>query len=402
MGFFEKGELNILKIFYIEYFIASVLMFAPAFFIVYFLSLNLTLLQIGTLMAMAPLTSLLFEIPTGAVADLYGRKFSTICGYIIEGICMLSFFFARNYYTILVLFALWGIGMTFSSGSKDAWIVEIVKKKDKKLLKEFFNKQQIFISSGLILSGIVGSVFVKYFDLKIIWLIAAFSYVCSITLLALFTKEIFTNKKPENLHIKEVVKQARVSWKYAYNHPVIFYLFIALFFSTLAFIFGENLSFVPLLQSLNFPEYAFGYLWSGLWGIMIIAPIIAKKVIGKSKEINFIMLCMGLGSFALLLIYYANEYWIALIIMGIAMLFFGMESPISRNYFHRFVPNKLRATIGSILGMIYSLASIVGLLIGGYLIDNLGAKVVIIIAALLGIPSIIFYSMIKDKISKKQ
>ena len=93
MKFFEKNELRILWPFYLDSLISPMLFFAPAFFIVYFASLNLSFFQIGVLMAFFHITTIFFEIPTGAVADLYGRKFSILFGYLIEGLAVLLMFF---------------------------------------------------------------------------------------------------------------------------------------------------------------------------------------------------------------------------------------------------------------------------------------------------------------------
>ena len=81
------------------------LFFAPAFFIVYFASLNLTFFQIGILMAVSQIAIVFFEVPTGAVADLYGRKFSVLFGYLLEGLAVLLMFFINTFYFSLLCFS---------------------------------------------------------------------------------------------------------------------------------------------------------------------------------------------------------------------------------------------------------------------------------------------------------
>lgn len=63
----------------------------------------------------------------------------------------------------------------------------------------------------------------------------------------------------------------------------------------------------------------------------------------------------------------------------------------------KFIPTSMRATVLSVQSTVYSLAGVIALPIGGVLIDKFGALNVIIISALLGIPSIIAYLMIKEK-----
>ncbi len=47
-------------------------------------------------------------------------------------ILVLLVIFVKNYYYLLIIFALLGSASTFSSGSKEAWIVDLLKKKHKK------------------------------------------------------------------------------------------------------------------------------------------------------------------------------------------------------------------------------------------------------------------------------
>ncbi|HJX49991.1 MAG TPA: MFS transporter, partial [Candidatus Nanoarchaeia archaeon] len=131
MTFFKKDELKLLWPFYLDSILSPMLFFAPAFFVVYFNYLALSYFQIGLLFAIMPLVSLLFEIPTGAIADLYGRKFSVLIGYFLEGVAFLSLFFFNNYYLMLAAFAFLGFASTFSSGSKEEWIADLIKKEDK-------------------------------------------------------------------------------------------------------------------------------------------------------------------------------------------------------------------------------------------------------------------------------
>lgn len=72
MKIFQKNELKILLPFYLESFLAFIIQFVPAFALIYFISIGMDIVKIGFLMAMVPLASLIFEVPTGAIADIYG------------------------------------------------------------------------------------------------------------------------------------------------------------------------------------------------------------------------------------------------------------------------------------------------------------------------------------------
>ena len=80
----------------------------------------LQLVLVGTTLEIA---AFIFEIPTGVVADVYSRRLSLIIGYILMGIGFI-FYGVPTFAMVLVAQVLWGIGYTFTSGARDAWLVD--------------------------------------------------------------------------------------------------------------------------------------------------------------------------------------------------------------------------------------------------------------------------------------
>lgn len=396
MGMFKESELKILWPFYIDLFFSRILHFAAAFLVVYFIGLGFSAFQIGMLIAVMPLTALLFEIPTGAVADIYGRKFSVLLGYALEGVGYLLLFFTQDFYSVLFVFALIGFGTTFSSGSKEAWITDLIKGKNKKFLHDYFVKRSSFTNLGLFLSGLLGALIVKQFGLPIIWVFAFSSFLLSIIIL-LFAEEIYKKRKVHaKQSFKELNKQVKTSINYSRKHHVLFYFLMAVFIFEFAFAFNESLSWTPFLQSFGFPDHAFGYLWSALALAMAISPWAAKKFLAKGKERKFIISVVSISALITLLVLFVQNISFALLVTVASIFFYTMRIPPERVYFHRFIPSKLRATIGSIETMILSIASIISIPLVGLLIDAIGARLTIFLSGILMIPGIIIFYKIKD------
>ena len=397
MKLFEKEEFRILWPFYLEYFISSCLFFMPAFLIVYFSGLGLTAFQMGILLAIWPLSSLIFEIPTGAFADLYGRKASVLLGYFLEALVMLSLFFWKDFKLMLISFTVLGLATTFSSGSKDAWIVDMINKTNRKVIHGFFSKMQFFISVGLIFSGIIGAFLVKIYGLSIIWIAAFSSYILSIILLQIFTRGDYLRKKTNFFgSISNLKKQTKISLSYSRKHHIIFYLILAGMVAAFALNLQSSIAWIPLLEDLGMKEHQFGYLWSAMSLITAISPILALKFLKKGKEKNFIVLGLVFWSIITAGILFAYNLIFALIVMFLGLLFYFAKNPSEEVYFHRFIPSKLRATVGSIRNMVFSLAIIIILPIEGWLVDNIGPRYTILISVLLMIPAIIIYSKIRE------
>lgn len=397
MKLFEKGELKTLWPFYLNCLFSALLYFAPVFYMVYFISLNLSFFQIGIIMAMWPLSSVIFEIPTGAIADIYGRKFSHIFGLFLSAICYLTLFFIKDFYPLLLVFFFLGIAATFSSGASEAWVVDLIKKKNQSLLNNYFIKERQLYAIGGIISGFIGAFVVKQMGVSIIWPFTAVAFLFSAIIL-FFGKEKYIRKKSTIKNsFKELNIQTKNSLKYTFNHPVLFYFLIATLIVVFAGNFSGSMAWTPLLKSLNFPDYAFGYLWSAMALMGIIAPGLSKKFLKPTKEKQFLIFStVGIILSAILIIFVFDKI-IAILLLLSSLFFFNFESPVSRTYFHKFIQNKLRATISSFQSMLFYIAALIASPLVGYLVDLIGARYVIFLSGLLTIPAIIFYLKIKEK-----
>lgn len=387
---FEKNELKLLWPFYLEAFLGTLLFIMPPFMVVYFSNLGFSATKIGFLLAAMPLASLLFEIPTGAIADLYGRKFSAILGWTSESLLCISLFFVSGFYSIAIIFFLIGLASTFVSGSYEAWGVDLAGK----LTGKYFAKRQSLYNLAFIFSGVLGAVLVAKYGVKIIWPVTGIAFLISVIFLS-FGKE---NYKPEKLRIKEslrnILKQAKESINYSYKHHVIYYLLIISAISAFFAIFNGFISWTPLLKEFGFNESWFGYIWSATGLLGVIVPLFSLKIKNKKKALIFS--AFALTAYCIALFFSSNMY----LVIGLIIFFFliqDFEAPIWRTYFHYFLPSNKRATIGSIDRMLSSLIGIIALPIIGLLIDSIGAKTTILASSLFMIVTLILYLRIKEK-----
>jgi DHA3 family tetracycline resistance protein-like MFS transporter len=69
---------------------------------------------------------MLCEIPTGVVADTYGRRLSIVIGLAGMGAAVALVGVASAPWLVIVLWAAWGVASTFKSGAYEAWIADEV------------------------------------------------------------------------------------------------------------------------------------------------------------------------------------------------------------------------------------------------------------------------------------
>lgn len=85
-------------------------------------TVGLSPLQLTVIGTALVLSRLIFEVPTGVVADLYSRRLSIIIGFVLIGASLLVEGLFPLFVPILLAQTIWGLGYTFTSGATEAWL----------------------------------------------------------------------------------------------------------------------------------------------------------------------------------------------------------------------------------------------------------------------------------------
>lgn len=146
--------------------ISNFLFFLPIVY-VFFQDNGLSLTQIFIIEAIFSVGLVLFEVPTGAVADYYGKKTSLVLGSVIWIISCVLFSFGSGFYTFTFAYLIWALGAAFLSGADTALLYDILHKDNQ---KEYFKKYQgnakfiglVAISLASLLGGYLASFSMRY------------------------------------------------------------------------------------------------------------------------------------------------------------------------------------------------------------------------------------------------
>jgi len=104
------------------------LFFERAIWIIYLLERGYSLLQVGLLESILHATMVAFEVPTGMVADLWGRKVSIIVGRVLLTVYLVGMVFASSFWLVAACFVVLGLGFTFISGADVALLYDSQKR----------------------------------------------------------------------------------------------------------------------------------------------------------------------------------------------------------------------------------------------------------------------------------
>ena len=394
---FKKDELRILWPFYLYYIVFGLSMMIMPFLIIYFRDLGFSFFKISVITAAFGISMFLFETPTGAFADSISRKYSVILGFVLTGVAVSLMPLFTSFYATLILWVLTGIGMTFVSGAEEAWVIDNLNRVDRKdLHQEYFIKSSSLAAFGAVFAPIIGAIIVKSHPISSLWYVFGFGFLLSAIILSVFAKELY---KPEKVSFIETIKQtfdnSKKGLKFTFAHKIIFLLTLGgIFLSLMAL---GNDGWQPFLVSLSMPRYALGIMFSVSAAIMMITPFLSKLFV-KMKVKNVLAvttLIRMLLLFSILLIY-PPFYLIAAIICVLDDGFGSLKNPLLQTYFHRFIPDNIRATVVSVGSMLAKIIGALSSLAAGALMDILGPQKIIGIGSLFGIFAIATFLKIKD------
>ena len=122
---------------------------AAVFFVLELGLSPLELVLVGTAMELAVFV---FEVPTGIVADTYGRKRSVVIGMFVLGGSYLLVGVSTAAVGVIAAYAVWGLGWTFLSGAFDAWLADEVG--EERLAGVYHRGAQIDRVAGLLGIGV--------------------------------------------------------------------------------------------------------------------------------------------------------------------------------------------------------------------------------------------------------
>ena len=158
-----------------------------AIWVVYLLDFrHLTLTQVGIMEAFFWGVKLLVEVPSGAVADRFGRRATFWVGLIIEGAGVATFAFASNFPILLVSYVLWSSGFSFRSGNDQAYIYDALASDGR--ASEFSARTgmyQALTTAAFTIAGIGGGVLAATTTLQVPFLLGVIPYVAGAVALGL-------------------------------------------------------------------------------------------------------------------------------------------------------------------------------------------------------------------------
>jgi len=357
-----------------------------------------SLTQLGVMEGVFHLTKFLMEVPTGIIADLFGRKMSRILGRIIFLGSLFVLYYGRSFPVQCLGFSLSAIGYNLESGAGEALIYDSLKEIGREsVYKKIAGINNLIFEGGSIISLIVGGYCAHNLGYQWVFIPGMTVSAMSIIVAALFKEPTIIQKEQHRLRelgwFLAMKEQTRISVQVIIEKPRIAFIIL---FTELVMMFIASLYFY--LQTfwkgegqneLQIGGYlALASVFSATAGIL--AGKIEKKI-GVRGIIIFFPLLLILSIWGIGLTEY-SVFFYAITGFVDGVLYVAMQ-----DYLNKMIPSERRATILSFQSMAFSLYMILFFPLIGLIGEQRGLQTAFLILAVIATLMYVVYLIISIK-----
>lgn len=361
-----------------------------------------TLSNLSIILGLYAFTVIILEIPTGIIADVFGRKKSFCLSLIISIISLITLLFGKGFILLSLGMMLYGFSRALSSGSFDAMFIDYyIDNFGKDKLHNITTRLSVLEALGMSAGALSGGFFPKitnsYFtglgsyDLN---LIIRIIFAIIVTVLSfVFIQETNSFKKEERIPLRQHIKNSSLI---VTKNSTVICIFISVF-STGFFLSSLETYWQPHFITLLPSNDSMGLL--GLMAFLYFAAatlgsISSNKLIKKynfdAKKMYIVIRLMLAVS--LILTALQTRVPVFMAFYSSIYLLFGLANVPEGVILNREIPNEIRASVLSVNSLVMQIGGLSGSLLYSILINYISIPKIWMITASIVLISVLIVS----------
>jgi MFS family permease len=295
----------------------------------------------------------LFEVPTGVVADTWGRRASYLLGTVTLSVTTLLYValweLGAPFWQWAVSSVLLGLGFTFFSGALEAWVVDALRHEGwAGGLEGVFGRAQVVTGAGMLVGSVTGGVVAQLAGLAVPYLLRVGTLVVMTAVAAVLVRDLgFTpdRNRPARAVVRDVARtSARAVGS---NRPV------RLLMAAGAFTSGVGIYAFYAMQPYLLELWGRGEAYSvaGLAaavvaGSQMLGGVVAPRLRSAvRRRTTAIVLALVTGSASLALLGVTPWFGLALVLLVLMGLADATVRPLRQALLNDLIPSAQRATL---------------------------------------------------------
>jgi MFS family permease len=309
----------------------------------------------------------LFEVPTGVLADTRGRRMSYLLGALTLTIATLTYLFmwrvSAPFWAWALTSAFLGLGFTFFSGAVQAWLVDALKATgfDGKV-ESVFAKGEIVQGIAMLTGSVAGGYIAQMTNLGVPYILRAIALAASFVLAFVLMRDVGFKPRRGGRLVDEMKKVLRDGVQFGLRKRPLRWLMLASIFTDGVGIYAFYAMQPYLLELYGKPQaYGVAGLAAAIIGGAQIAGGMLVPHLGRifRRRTSVLLASVFLSTVILAAIGFLPRFWIAVVLLVLWGLLFASIMPVRQAFLNGLIPSEQRATVLSLDSMFASSGGVV-------------------------------------------
>jgi len=374
------------------------LRFFDAFFILFLLEKGLTFTQIGILYALREIVINVSEIPSGIIADTYGRKSSLIIAFLFFIISFLVFYLSADFWLFLIAFVLYGIADAFRTGTHKGMIMDYLKLNhwDEQKIA-YYGHTRSWSQMGSAISSLLAGLIVFYTGrYQNIFLFSIAPYLVNLLLITSYPGELNKSLRQKNpadraviwstfrLFVKIVRKPGVLE---IVNSSAIHTAYLKAVKDYIQPLMVHVALLIPILMHVE-AEKKNGIIIALIYFLIYILTSQASRLSSRfpvynKRSISFITLLFGFIFGIVSGAFYLNAYWIIALVFFVGIFIVeNIRKPILTGFIADEVPGEILTSLISAQSFLRTIMTALLALVFGIIADHRGIGTAMLLVSL--------------------
>jgi len=333
----------------------------------FLLARGLDLLQLNVVLAVYLITICVFEIPTGAIADVFGRKASFVLSCLVRAVAFGLYYVSDSFTDFLVAEVIDAIGTTLATGAFDAWAVDGVRADgDERPVDRLFARGQMLGQTMAMVGGLLAA-YVATRDLALPWLLGSGGFLVCAAAAALLMRETHVRRRAADGSHYSIAATMRESVALVRAAPAMRWLCGLAALTAFATLPAFQMWQPRLTDLSGAGPWLMGWVWLFLNLTSIAGSALIPRLVARLGRPSALALALLWRAATLGVAGAAAGFPVACVGFLLQEVGFGFSEPVLQAWMSEHATAAQRATILSVRSMSFTLGGGLGLLCLGWL-----------------------------------
>lgn len=333
----------------------------------FLLDRGLDLLQLNLVLAVYLITICVFEVPTGAIADVFGRKASFVLSCLIRALAFALYYVSGSFVAFLIAEVIDAIGTTLATGAFDAWAVDGVRADgDERPADRLFARGQMIGQATALFGGLLVAQLAER-DLALPWLVGSGGFLLCALLGAWLMREAAHVAEPGEERPRSLVAAVGEGLAIVRAAPLLRQLCLLTALAAFATMPAFQMWQPRFAQLSGQGPWLMGWAWAFIGLASIAGSAAVPRLLPRLGRARTLALALAWRAVTLGCAGAAVGFPLAFTAFIIQEVGFGMSEPVLQAWMNEHATAARRATVLSIRSMAFTLGGGTGLIALGWL-----------------------------------